>query len=181
MPSDKGNPVFHRGRYRVENSRTFRETEVKASTVFQGKLDSFFVNPESFGAKGDGVHDDWKAIQDAVDFVVANQARIKTVVFKSSRYKSSKPIMVYSWNGNNYNQVTIDLIGQSSFWQGSQGGTVLDFSSNKLNFGIGIQLGKGCRIKGLTLVGGFQSPQLTGYDFFSCSFERLRRIHRDRV
>ena len=180
-PSDKGNPVFHRGRYRVEDSRTIIETEVKTSTVYQRNPDSLFVNPESFGARGDGVHDDWKAIQDAVDFVVANQARIKTVVFKSSRYKSSKPIMVYSWNGNNYNQVTIDLIGQSSFWQGSQGGTVLDFSSNKLNFGIGIQLGKGCRIKGLTLVGGFQSPQLTGYDFFSCSFENFTdHISRDQ-
>jgi hypothetical protein len=180
-PSDKSNPSLVRGRNKVTGRETFIDTYAKNPTLYPRNTDSLFVNPESFGAVGDGVHDDWQAIQNAVDFVVANEAKIKTVVFKSSRYKSSKPIMVYSWDGNNYNQVTIDLIGQSSFWQGSQGGTVLDFSSNKLNFGIGIQTGKGCRIKGLTLVGGFQPPKLAGYDFFSCSFENFTdHISRDQ-
>jgi hypothetical protein len=180
-PIDKGDPVFIRARETVTDTQTFIDTETKNPTFYHRNTDSLFVDPESFGARGDGVHDDWQAIQNAIDFVVANEAKIKTVVFKSARYKSSKPILIYSWNGKNYGQVTIDLIGQSSFFQGSGSGTVIDFNGNTSDFGIGIQVGKGCRIIGLELVGGFKPPVLTGFDFFNCSFSNFTdHVSRDQ-
>ncbi|HEV3223935.1 MAG TPA: hypothetical protein VGZ90_13695 [Puia sp.] len=129
-----------------------------------------FVTPEAFGAIGDGKHDDGPAYQNMADYICANQDVIKAVVCKSARYKCNNPILFYRFSGTNYNAVTIDLIGQSSFWQGS-GGTVFDFSGNSQGFGIGIQNGKGSRFIGLEVIGSFHPPALTGFNFFNCSFQ----------
>ena len=64
-------------------------------------LTNSFVTPEMFGAVGDGVTDDYQAIQDCVDYAFAHNARVE---FARKTYAVSDTVKLYGncvYNGNN--------------------------------------------------------------------------------
>ncbi|WP_431212367.1 hypothetical protein ACQ86N_42730 [Puia sp. P3] len=118
------------------------------------------VDVRWFGAiPGDG-KDDWAAIQKAVDFCTNYGDKYTTVHLGPGVYEISQPIMLYRLAGNGYGFHSTNLEGESSFWESSGNGTTIqcDF---KDKFAIGVQLGKGNKIRRLKIIGGFKPPSGT--------------------
>ncbi len=142
------------------------------------------VNPEAvrddkfsvrwYGAKGNGSSPDHTFIQRSIDLVIRSLGVLKTVWFPNGYYRIDEPLIAYNWNGTAYSQVTIYLEGDGSFWPFSYTGPRIQATFNN-SFAIGIQLGKGCRIKGLQILGKF-TPPFSGatFEFFSCAFEDFK-------
>ena len=133
------------------------------SQIFDTTLN---VNPRSvnqyfsvkwFGAKGNNT-DDYGAIQKTINTCIKNN--IRTVYFPAGRYKISHPLIIrgYSENDNVNNTrtfCTIELLGESSFWDSNMGSEIFPLFNN--SFAIGIQNGKGCKIRKLRIAGTFQA------------------------
>lgn len=118
-----------------------------------------------FGAKGDGSTDDSKAIQTAIDTTIRNRSKINTVFFPNASYSISAPLIMYYWTGTQYQGFTINLIGESTKWQGSGQGTMIR-PTFKDRFALGVQAGKGCKIEGLYFIGTMNVPGTSGYSWF---------------
>lgn len=144
---------------------------------------SLTINPESvnqyfsvkwFGAKGNG-GDDYAAIQKAINCCIRNN--IRTLYFPVGRYKISKPLIVrgYSVSPTDDNQrsfCTLELLGESSFWDSNLGSQI--FCSFKNSFAIGIQNGKGCKVRKLAISGLFTPPPTNdSHKFYSYTFEEF--------
>ena len=71
---------------------TYDDTEIKDKITKLSEKINFFVTPEMFGAKGDGVTDDTEAVQKAIDYAHTN--KIKKVVFADKTYCAN--IIVYN-------------------------------------------------------------------------------------
>ncbi len=131
------------------------------------------VNARWFGAvPGDG-KDDWTAIQKAVDFCTSHADRYSTVHLEPGLYLLSQPIILYHWNGSSYAFHSTNLEGESSFWEASGSGTVLQCLF-KDKFAIGVQLGKGNKISRIKIVGGFKPPFTDNIHFYRSTFEEFR-------
>jgi len=144
-------------------------------------MPSLTVNPLStvsercsvkwFGAKGDDSVDDSAAIQRTIDFVIANQGRLKTVYFPAGSYIIDKPLIVSNWDGSSYRQVSITLQGESDFSQ-TGNGTRINVGF-KDTFAIGLQQGKGCKIEGLLLQGQFTPPAVGDGSWYSLTLAQF--------
>lgn len=106
------------------------------------------------------VGNDSPAIQKSIDTVIANTL-MQTVYIPGGAYNCDDPITAYKWDGTNYVQHSVNLIGDGKFWQGSVGGTKLTFSFTN-TYGFGIQNGKGNIVQGILFKGGFTPPAYNG-------------------
>ena len=138
---------------------------------------SLTVNPESvnqyfsvkwFGAKGDNL-DDYAAIQKSINTCLKNG--IRTVYIPLGHYKISKPLIVRG-NGVSdtaYNFCTLEILGESSFWDANTGTELMPTFNN--TFAIGIQRGKGCKVRKLKITGQFKGPAVaTTMEYYNIDF-----------
>ena len=144
------------------------------------------VNPQAvnhyfsarwFGAKANGTNDDYFAIQKAINTCIRNN--IRTLYLPVGRYKISRPLIIRGMpvneneNNNSRTFCTLELLGESSFWDSNLGSQILP--SFKNSFAIAIQDGKGCKIRKLSISGLFVPPP--GNDsrkFYSLTFDQFR-------
>lgn len=129
-----------------------------------------FINVKWFGATGNGVSDDWRSIQKALNYINNNPNVPRTLFFPRGTYNISQPIIGYKWNGTNYQFVNFELRGESvAGFTDPIYNTVIKATFND-KFAIGIQLGKTCRIKGLYISG-----MADGWLTFASYYEMLQR------
>jgi hypothetical protein len=117
-----------------------------------------------------GSGDSQPAIQKSLDTAVANMATMKNVFAPVGTYFINSPLDIYNWSGSVYQQCTITFTGETSFWNGSIGGTVIRTNGYKNTYTLNIQLGKGVEVKKIFFLGGFTPPFTNGYNFFTCPF-----------
>ncbi|MGB8190709.1 MAG: glycosyl hydrolase family 28-related protein [Chitinophagaceae bacterium] len=127
------------------------------------------VNPEGvtgdmvsvkwFGALGDGSNDDQPSIQKAVDTIVANPSVTRNLYFPRGTYNIESQIIIYDWDGTNYQFVTINLIGQDAahFNQITPEARIKTVGYTD-TFAIGIQRARSMKIKGISVEGEFNPP-----------------------
>ena len=128
-------------------------------------VDQYF-SVKWFGAKGNNT-DDHIAIQKSINTCLKNN--IRTVYFPSGNYKISKPLIVFNAGGF----CTLELLGESSFWDSNMGSELYPTFNN--TFAIGIQNGKGCKIRKLKITGLFSPPNTNDRNkFFNTSFENFK-------
>jgi Pectate lyase superfamily protein len=124
-----------------------------------------------FGAKGNN-RDDYYAIQKSINTCIKNN--IRTLYFPAGRYRISHPLILRGYTANESKNntrtfCTLELLGESSFWDSNMGSEIYaDFDNT---FAIGIQDGKGCKVRGLKIVGQFRPPSMKDPKmFFSMPF-----------
>ncbi len=118
-----------------------------------------------FGAKGNNT-DDYTSIQRSINTCIKNN--IRTVFLPVGRYKISKPLIVLNAGGF----CTLEFLGESSFWDANMGSEIYSTFTN--TFAIGIQNGKGCKIRKLKINGLFSPPNANDRKkFFNTSFENF--------
>lgn len=144
----------------------------------------FLINPNAgfkeakisvkwFGALGNNSNDDYPAIQAAINTVVRNTLRIRTVWFPSGLYRISAPLIAANWDGTRYQFHTTFFEGETSMWPNSNTGARI-FPQFRDTFALGIQAGKGCKVISLGFYGQFTPPAvLPNYAFYSLSFEEF--------
>ena len=123
-----------------------------------------------FGARGNN-SDDYSSIQKSINTCIKNN--IRTVYFPAGRYKISKPLII---RGTAEKEIdprsfcTIELLGESSFWDSNMGSEITASFNN--SFAIGIQCGKGCKVRKLKISGSFRPPAVkNSKEFYSLSFD----------
>ena len=119
-----------------------------------------------FGARGNN-SDDHTAIQKSINTCIKNN--IRTVFIPAGRYKISKPLIIL----NPGSFCTLELLGESSFWDANVGSELYPSFTN--TFAIGIQNGKGCKVRKLKITGLFTPPNKNDRKkFFNTSFENFK-------
>ncbi len=119
--------------------------------------------------------DDYVSIQKTIATCIRNN--IRTVYFPAGHYKISKPLIIRGSSGPKDNDntasrtfCTVELLGESSFWDSNMGSEIFPAFNNA--FAIGIQGGKGCKIHRLKIAGVFKPPfGKDSHAFFSSSFD----------
>lgn len=131
-------------------------------TVNPKAVDQYF-SAKWFGAMGNNT-DAYVAIQKSIATCIKNN--IRTVFLPSGRYTISKPLLISSGSF-----CTLEFLGESSFW-GDVGSILLPTFTN--TFAIGIQNGKGCKIRKLMINGLFTPPNTSDrHKFFNTSFQNF--------
>jgi len=115
------------------------------------------LNVKNFGAVGDGVHDDYPAIQAALDSGVKIMG---DVYAPRGKYRITKPLMIYSWSNGAYVACTVKFYGDDNMWSGGTMISVIkpDF---KDGFALGVQRGKGVIVDGISFQGKYVPPSIT--------------------
>ncbi len=136
---------------------------------------SLTINPESvnryfsvkwFGAKANN-SDDYAAIQKSINTCIRNN--IHSLYIPAGQYKISKPLIIRNDNGS---FCTLEIFGESSFWDSNSGSEINPSFNNA--FALGIQNGKGCKVRKIKFNGLFRPPAFKStIDFYSCSFEKF--------
>jgi hypothetical protein len=128
---------------------------VAGTKRFRAVFPTGVVNVKLFGATGNGSTDDQPAIQNACDVLVANSSLPRTLYFPKGVYRITKPIIIYKWDGTQYQQVNLNLVGQE-FQHWNDITTVARIVlTDTASFAIGIQQGRSMVIKGLSIEGPF--------------------------
>jgi len=138
------------------------------------------INPEAvngyfsvkwFGAKGNG-SDDQAPIQKSINTCIRNN--IRTLFIPVGRYTISKPLIVRGLGKDNArNYCTLEVLGESSFWD-SNLGTEINPSFTD-GFAFGIHRGKGCKIRKMKINGKFTPPfKNDKMKFYNSSFEDFK-------
>lgn len=142
-----------------------------ALTVNPKAVNQYF-SVKWFGASGNNT-DDHTAIQKSINACIKNN--IRTVFIPAGRYKISKPLIVF----NPGTFCTVEILGESSFWDSNMGSELLPAFTN--TFAIGIQNGKGCKVRKLKVTGLFTPPNTNDRKkFFNTSFENFKdNVSRD--
>jgi hypothetical protein len=132
---------------------------VAGTKRFRAIFPSGMVNAKIFGLTGNGSTDDHDAFQNACDILVANPSLPRNLYFPKGVYRITKPVIIYKWDGTQYQQCNVNLIGQEyQHWNDIT--TVARIVLTDPNtFAIGIQQGRSMVIKGLSIEGPFN---LTG-------------------
>lgn len=148
-------------------------TIVTASGMrFKRKDENGILNAKWFGAKGNGIADDWYSIQKAINYILANSAAGRTLYFPSGTYLISRPLIIARLVGNTYKQVSINLVGPANSKTIPSGYTASITPIFNNTFAIGIQMGKGVLIKDLMITGKFTFPNtLTEIQVDTLSFK----------
>jgi len=125
------------------------------------------IDPVIFGAKGNGIADDTKAIQAAIDSAI----KVNGTVWMPDKYLTTFPLIACKWDSvnNKYVTYTIRIIGRSRMWD--VGGISQITYTGKDGFALGIHLGKGCVIEGLNIQGKYVSPVMTTQQFFQSTYQ----------
>ena len=161
--------------YKIKGNGTIKGGNINADYDSQIFDTSLTVNPRSvnqyfsvkwFGAKGNNT-DDYAAIQKTINTCVRNN--IRTVYIPAGRYKISKPLIISNKQGS---FCTLEVVGESSFWDSNLGSEIVPTFNDA--FAIGIQNGKGCKIKRLKISGLFSPPSMrNSQQFYSIPFEQF--------
>jgi hypothetical protein len=102
------------------------------------------------------------AIQTAID-----QGGIESDL-PGGHFMCKEPLLIQLFTNGQYVPVTKILRGTGTYREADGQGTILDFSQcTSCAFGIGVQVGYGCVISGITLIGRWQPPNLSGYAFYT--------------
>ena len=130
------------------------------------------INVKWFGALGDGIHDDWHAIQFAVDYVISHRHLPRTLYFPEGTYPISQPLILSSYLKDNYQFFCINLKGAtpakatSSYYSSK---IVARFNDK---FAIGLQRARTCIIENLAIMGQFSFPnKLTALQICTLKFD----------
>jgi hypothetical protein len=127
------------------------------------------VSPWVFGAADTGV-DCSRAFQCTIDMCIRNGPKISKIIVPTGTYVCGNPLIEQNWNGSSYSFHQISIEGESNFAAASGFGTIINFSSRKNSFGIGIQSGKGSSIKNIKMIGGFAAPTYaSSYAFYNAT------------
>ncbi|MDQ2719541.1 MAG: glycoside hydrolase family 55 protein [Bacteroidota bacterium] len=159
--------------FKIKGSGTINGGNIEAGYHSQIFDTSLTVNPRTvnqyfsvkwFGAKGNNT-DDYAAIQKAINTCTKNN--IRTLYFPAGRYKISKALIVRNTEGS---FCTLEILGESSFWDSNMGSEIIATFNDA--FAFGIQNGKGCKIRKLKVTGLFSPPFLQNrQQFYSSAFE----------
>ncbi len=124
---------------------------------FKRIVDQDRLNVQWFGATGNGVGDDWYAIQKGITYILNNAAAARTLYFPPGVYLISRPLIIARLTGARYLQASINLLGPANARDLAVGSArIIPFYNN--SFVIGIQSGKGVEIRNLVLRGRFTFP-----------------------
>jgi hypothetical protein len=139
-----------------------------ALTVLPAAVPQYF-SVKWYGASGKQDKDDYSAIQKSINCCI--RANIRTVFIPTGRYKIFHPLIIKAPDdGGKGGFVTLELLGESSFWDANLGSEIFPQYNN--TFAIGIQDGKGCKVRKLKLVGTFKAPPYNDpVKFFHTRFE----------
>lgn len=126
-----------------------------AGQRFKAVFNTQQINVKLFGAIGDGVADDWPAIQKAINTIVNHPNLPRTLFFPQGVYSISKPLIVAVWNGTNYTFCSINLVGQQSahFNSTAQEAVIAPTFTN--TFALGFQMARSGIVQGLVIRGLF--------------------------
>lgn len=124
-----------------------------------------------FGAAGDGSTNDQPALQKVSDTVIANSTLPRTLIVPSLTFKITAPWIIYSWNGTDYQQCTINILGDPAVVNSNMiGYPKIDATSITTTFAIGVQIGYGVIIDGLYIQGAANIVGVSYDSFISNSF-----------
>ena len=173
--------------FKLGGSGTINGGNIDADYQSQVFDTTLTVNPASvneyfsvkwFGATGNNT-DDYAAIQKAINTCIKNNLR--TVYFPVGRYRISRPLIIRgapaAGEDNTKNDLrsfcTVELLGQASFWDSNSGSEI--FASFNNSFAIGIQNGKGCKVRKLKISGLFIPPSSADtHKFYSMAFDDFK-------
>ena len=107
------------------------------------------VNAKDFGVVGDGVADDYAALQAALNFAIANE---KAVILPVGRYKITNSLIIGSWNGTAWSGfATASLIGET-YAYASGGSAIIEPTFNDKPALI-IQNARGVIVQNIAILG----------------------------
>ena len=153
-------------------------------TCFDGTIT---INPEAvsntngqlsimwWGADPTQAVDSSPAVQRAIDCSIRNTDKINTVFCPRGIYKMDSGVLAARKLGTAYAFFTLNLIGETSWWQNSVGGTKFVFT-HKNQFGFAYHLGKGGCIKNIYIQGQFTPPAVSGYDWYKLSVTEFNDV-----
>lgn len=116
------------------------------------------VNVKDFGAKGDGIADDYLPIQAACNACIANPSLCVNVRFPVGNYRITRSIVLQNIRNGEYSFFTMRLTGDAPAKSASDRWLSRITYDNNNGFAIGIQLGRGITIENLTILGKYQFP-----------------------
>lgn len=138
-------------------------------TLNPQSVSNIYFSVKWYGAKGDDSTADEVPIQKSVDMIVRNYTKFHNLYFPNGKYKITKPIIAYNWDGSNYQFHTVNFIGETTFWEASNAGSAIRATFSD-SFALGIQLGKGCSIRNLKFEGAYVAPSLTYAAFYDSTW-----------
>lgn len=121
-----------------------------------------------YGATGDGTTNDAPAIQKAGDTIISNTSLPRTMYLMPGRvYRITQPLIFYRWSGTDYQQFTLNILGQdAAYFNGTISNVspeaIIDAQSITDTFAIGYQLARSSLIKGIIIRGCF-NPTFASY------------------
>ncbi|MCP9750715.1 glycoside hydrolase family 55 protein [Ferruginibacter sp. HRS2-29] len=130
-----------------------------------------YFSAKWFGAKGSGT-DDHAAIQKSINTCIRNN--IRTVFIPVGRYTISKPLILRGPGKDNARgYCTLEILGESSFWDSNLGTEINPSFTN--GFAFGIHRGKGCKIRKMRINGKFTPPNKNDkMKFYNTAFEDFK-------
>jgi hypothetical protein len=149
-----------------KSSRVLVDTIKPANLSPYGQIDL-----EQFGVDP-GKPDNSPYLQAAFNYVVSHNSQYTTLRVHSGHYRFLHSVLMYNYiaSSNVYWPFTIILEGDNTYSSADGSGTVFDFSTLTNSFGIGIQGGKGCIIRGIKLIGAWHPPKLTPTEFYNSGY-----------
>lgn len=133
-------------------------------TIFPNGTAQGWISPWVFGMV-EGV-DCALPLQKTVDTCTYNGNKITKVYIPAGNYISTAPLYTSNWNGSLYAAYYLDIYGDVSFSAADQYGTQITYSYNN-RFAWGIQAAKGVTIEGIKLIGIWNNPVMTAYNFYN--------------
>lgn len=129
-------------------------------TLTNARVTGNIVPARWWGTTGNGVTNDQPAIQKAGDTIITNPYLPRTLYLRPGTYKITSPLIFFSWTGTDYEQFTLNIVGQdAAYFNGTIDGVspeaVINAESITDTFAIGYQLARSSLIKGLVIKGAF--------------------------
>ena len=120
------------------------------------------VRQAPFNAVGNGVADDWYAIQYAIDSAVKTGTEVR---IPAGRYKITQPLIAAKWVAslNKYEFCTVRITGDDVMW--GVGNTFI-LPTFKDGFVFGLHMNKGSVIKGFRISGKFRYAPMSADSFY---------------
>ncbi|ULQ56244.1 hypothetical protein KJS94_16460 [Flavihumibacter rivuli] len=109
---------------------------------------------------------DWKELQSKLD----SAAKVNGTVYIERNYTIDKPLIVHNWNGSEYKQVSIKIIGNATYSDNERVSQIrATFKDAPI---LSIQKGVGCIIRGINFRGAYTPPALSTADFYKSDFDK---------
>jgi hypothetical protein len=104
--------------------------------------------------------DDYPQLQKTIDYCLSNPGH--RILLVPGHYPISHPLLVVKKSGNDYTQVTIDIMGAMNAKDAADPFCSVIIPQFTNGFAIGIQQGKGCTISNIKFSGKYGLPQRLG-------------------